>query len=188
MALINNYVDPKISVPPGAPSYAPKLQRAFKTGTGDKVFRCITDFTIAASDAVNSIYRLFPSVPLDYIITKLVVANDAMAGTTAVDFGLYRPLAEGGAVLNGTLFSTGVTLAAAHNGLQDGIALNALTLVAQTINSTSGRANAVTKLSDLLGETFAGLNVRSGADLCMKVTTSGGVAGNLVILAEFEQG
>jgi hypothetical protein len=51
----------------------------------------MANFEVAAADDNASIYRLF-KLPPTAIVTSLIVGNDAIAGLTDPQFGLYKPL------------------------------------------------------------------------------------------------
>jgi hypothetical protein len=56
-------------------------------------------FELAAADDNASIYR-FASIPANAILISLKLLSDATAGISDAQFGIYKPLAQGGAVID----------------------------------------------------------------------------------------
>lgn len=67
--------------------------------TGSLVRTVMANFEVAAADDNGSIYRLF-KIPGTAIVTSLRVANDAIAGLTDPQIGIYKPQELGGAVID----------------------------------------------------------------------------------------
>lgn len=81
--------------------------------------RTIT-FETAAADAAGDVKRLF-TVGAHEIPVKCVIMNDAIAGATDIDLGLYRPnggiVVDRDALMDGTDISAGKTAASPADGL-----------------------------------------------------------------------
>lgn len=184
MAVVNAYVDPLRN--PSSPSFAPRLQKPVQS-VGQRVLRYCQFFAPATTDSNNSIYRLF-TIPCDIIISKILIANDAITGMTVNTMGLYNPLdatGAGGAVINASLFASGLDLSAAHNSVLEGTALNAYTLNPQAI-SVGALPNILTRLLELAGlsNTSTGLGHIPAFDVCLTSTTRGAATGNIVVYME----
>lgn len=186
MAVVNYFVDANMQV--GAPAYTPKLQNAVKA-QGRKMLSLVTSWTFAAGDSDGSIYRLFPSVPSDYIFLGMFLANDAIAGFTVADFGLYLPgtaiAPSSGAVVSDAIFASALSLAVAHNSFTPGTALDCGTaIVPQTT------ANANKRLWELVGEALFSTSVprQAAFDICLTADTRGANGGNAAAVAYFAQG
>lgn len=61
-------------------------------------------------DSIGSTYRLC-TLPSDFVIDKIELANDALGGSCAADLGIYKAL--GGAVVDADLFGSAISLVSA---------------------------------------------------------------------------
>lgn len=68
-------------------------------------------FEVAAADDNASIYR-FARIPANAIITSLKLLSDATAGISDVQFGIYKPLEIGGAVIDVDVIAVSVDITA----------------------------------------------------------------------------
>jgi hypothetical protein len=66
---------------------------------GGRVVSIPFSFEVAAADDNNSVYR-FARISPQAIIKSLKLLSDATAGMTDTDFGFYKPLELGGAVID----------------------------------------------------------------------------------------
>jgi len=60
-----------------------------KFGLGSVAVRIATE-EVAAADDDGSVYRLFKAVPVDQVITKLELSNNAITGATDYEIGFYE--------------------------------------------------------------------------------------------------
>jgi hypothetical protein len=65
-----------------------------------------------SSDASGQIYRVV-RVPADAKVKSLILDSDAMGGSSAADFGLYKTAVDGGAVVDADFFGSAVSLVSA---------------------------------------------------------------------------
>ena len=68
-----------------------------------------------SGDSVGSTYRLC-TLPSDFVIDKVELANKALSGSCAADLGIYKAL--GGAVVDADLFGSAISLASAAGWTQ----------------------------------------------------------------------
>lgn len=98
---------------------AGKVARARSTWGVKAKLRTIT-FETAAAYAAGEIKRLF-QVGAHEIPVQLDVVNDAIAGATDIDLGLYRPasgvVVDADALMDGVDISAGIAWASKTNGL-----------------------------------------------------------------------
>lgn len=160
MAIEDKYVDADLE--------AGKLGSAlFTAGARHTVMTATADIAVADDD--GSVYRLFNSVPSSLVPVKISIQNDAIAGGTDYDLGLYGEN-KGGAVdadaLAATLdMSVGVALTADNNS-----GLGALTV-----------ATAQQDLSELSGQT----DPDAAYDIALTANTVGAGAGSIRVTAWF---
>ena len=95
MAVINDYVSSSLV----STNTGRRRVRAQNAQGSDLIHICTT-FEVAAADDNASVYRLFPNIPSGAVMHSLRLACDAIANATDYDMGLYRPLSEGGAVVD----------------------------------------------------------------------------------------
>ncbi len=79
---------------------------------GQKPLLCRTHFTVPADADAGSVFRLFKGMPTMTRIVKAEIYNDAIAGATDVDLGVYQT--DLGAVIDRDVFMDGASLATAH--------------------------------------------------------------------------
>jgi len=101
-----------------------KLSEALKnTVNGAQTLVIAGDFETVATDSIGSKYRIC-KVGADWIPVQIKIANDAIAGATDMDLGLYDTLEKGGAVkdadcfMDGTDISAGVDISSNSDGLK----------------------------------------------------------------------
>lgn len=68
-----------------------------------------------SGDSIGSTYRLC-TLPSDFVIDKIELANDALGGSCAADLGIYKAL--GGAVVDADLFGSAISLVSAAGWTQ----------------------------------------------------------------------
>lgn len=66
----------------------------------------------AAADDNNSVYRMV-RVPSNARITSILLASDAVTGSTDINVGVYQTAANGGAVVSDNVFGDAVDLSSA---------------------------------------------------------------------------
>lgn len=84
-------------------------------------------FEVAAGDDDASVFRTFAGLGYNVIPLGILVANDALTGSTDWDVGLYDT--DLGAVLNKEIFGAALDLSSAHAALIAGTALNGFAVV-----------------------------------------------------------
>jgi len=125
---------------------------------------------IATADDDGSVYRLFSSVPSSLVPLKITIHNDAIAGATDYDLGLYtenRGAVIDADVLAATLDMSGARAISAENN--DG--LNAI-----------GLADAKKSLAELSGQ---GEDADAAYDIALTANTVGGADGEIRVTAWF---
>ena len=91
---------------------------------GGKVIAIAGNFETLVADDAASIYRLC-RVPANAVILSIDINDDAVAGATDMDIGLYDTLEQGGAVkdvdvfMDGTNLSGGAALGSEVSGLSN---------------------------------------------------------------------
>jgi len=168
MAVENKYVNADIA--------ADKKALAALNG-GAKTMRQLFNFEVAVADDDGSIYRIGKNIPGDCIVTKIELFNDAIAGATSYDIGLYETLEDGvgGAVIDKDIF-----------------------LAAEDINAGNTRASSVNGLSAVaiedLDKDIAALaghdfdTRKLGYDIAVTANTVGAAAGTVCGIIEYVQG
>lgn len=73
---------------------------------------------VAAADSDASTYR-FVRLPSNAVIFRLEILNDAIAGGTSYDAGLYKTAAAGGAAVDADVFATAIDMSVARTLPQD---------------------------------------------------------------------
>ena len=93
--------------------------RARESSGVEPKYRCIT-FETAVADVALDVRRLF-TVGANEIPVRCLIFNDAIAGMTEVDLGLYRPnlgvVVDRDALMDGVDFAAGFAFASAKDGL-----------------------------------------------------------------------
>jgi hypothetical protein len=165
MAVVNAFVTDNIE------SKAADTCVAART-TGSIVRTVMANFEVAAADDNASVYRLF-KLPPTAIVTSLIVGNDAIAGLTDPQFGIYKPLELGGAVIDVDSLMASVDL---HAG------------AAMTERLVTALANRGKNILQLSGVAAADLQKYGSVDVAM--TTPAGVtaAGTVVVELTYAEG
>lgn len=166
MAVENKYVNSDVAADK-------KVNSAFNEGQNRITMICT--FEVAAADSDGSIYRLFKNVNPDLIPVAITLLNDAIAGCTSVDLGLYEPLEIGGAVIDANVFLAAEDINA---GNARSSAVDGLTAVAIE--------NVQKKIYELAGHTLT--TRKQGYDIALTANTVGSAAGTISVIAEFIQG
>lgn len=186
MAVLNTYVSPSYNSA-GIVVNPPGSLPAFRGGSGEGVFRVYETWNIAATDSSASLYRIIKAMDPNWIPISIWIANTAMAGSTAFDLGLYKTgsAAGFGAIVGtGNQFVAAGTLATARTTLDPGVALSGLSALPQFTRYQ--------RLFEIAGETELAPTIATtrvdAFDLVLKLTTSGGVAGQVEVLCEFVRG
>lgn len=97
---------------------------------------CVGTVEVATGDSSASKY-VMATVPSNCRISTILLFSDDMGTSTLADFGIYRTTADGGAVVNSSLFATAVSL-------KDG-ALNASDITHEAAVSATSDINGVEK-------------------------------------------
>ena len=79
---------------------------------GGKMIAIAGNFETLVADDIDTIYRLC-RVPANAVVLQVDFNNDAIAGITDMDFGLYDTLEQGGAVKDVDVFMDGTDMHAA---------------------------------------------------------------------------
>lgn len=168
MAVENKYID--------ADTEAEKLTAAAFVH-GDKTVCAVATFEVAVADDDGSVFRLWKNVPSDLIPVKIELYNDAIAGATSYDIGLYNTTVGG---IAGTAIDKDVFLSAedinAGNGR--GSPVDGLTAV--------DIADVRKRIYELAGETLD--EHALGYDIAVTANTVGAAAGTISVIAWFVQG
>lgn len=162
MAVEDKYVDADLAA-------GKKAKAALASGA--ETITMVATEEIAAADDNGSVYRLFKSVPANYIPVEVTIMSDGITGGTDYDLGLYK---VGGAAVDADVLMDGQTMASAltrATGHQLGL---------QTVNI----ADATKTLAELSGQTEADLSY----DIALTANTVGTAAGTITVLAKFAQG
>ncbi len=168
MAVENKYVNTEVA--------AGKAPTAHKNA-GAKVTQTIVVFDVAAADDIASIYRVIRGIPWNTVVSKVEILNDAIAGLTDMDLGLYESLFDGvgGEVIDKDLFLDGADMS---SGRARGSELDGLTAVAIE--------NSDKQLWQLAGETFD--TKKQHYDLAITANTDPTGTGTIVLLITLVQG
>ena len=117
--------------------------------TGKSIRVRTISFETSVAYAAGEVVRLFASVNPSEIPIKIEIANDAIAGASDVDVGLYR--AEKGAVIDKDIFGDGLSFTSA-------VALNSAADGMQTVDISKVGADAFYQYA---GDTIG--SIKSGA-------------------------
>ncbi len=166
MAVENKYVD--------ADLVAGKKGNAINLVAADG-FSGIATFETAAADDNDSVYRLFKNVDPNLIPVRLALANDAIAGFTDANVGLYQPLEAGGVVVDDNCLADALDFSSAHSRI---LALDGLAAV--------DLADAKKTLWQLAGETLN--NHKPSYDICITAIAAASAVGTVTAYAFFVQG
>lgn len=164
MAVEDKYVETRTA--------ADKLAKAAFSHGAEPIVIVATE-EIAAGDDDGSVYRLFKSVPSNYIPVQIDIVCDAITGGTDYDLGLYK-VGIGGAEVDKDVLADGQTLASAltrATGQQLGL-------------QTVGKDAVGSTLAELSGQT----NPDTSYDIALTANTVGSAAGTVSVIAIFVQG
>lgn len=162
MAVENKYIETNVA--------AGKLANA-ALASGDNPIVMVATFEVAAADDDGSIYRLFRSVPSNYIPVQIDIATDGMTGSTDWDLGLYKP--NLGAVVDKDVLMDGQTLASAlTRATGQGLGLSNVNI-----------ADATKTLATLSAQT----KPDTAYDIALTANTVGSAAGTVTVIAKFVQ-
>lgn len=166
MAVQNKYVNSDVAA-------GKKVNSAFNEGQNRVTMVCT--FEVAAADDDGSVYRLFKNVNPDLIPVAITIFNDAIAGATDYELGLYEPLEVGGAAIDIDCLM----------GTED---INAGNPRSSAVDGLSAVAieNVQKKLYEIAGHTLA--TRKLGYDIALTANTVGTAAGTISVIAEFIQG
>lgn len=126
---------------------------------------------VAAGDDDGSVYRLFASVPSNYIPYEISVHNDAVTGGTDYDLGLYK--ANRGAVVDADVLMDGQSMASAR----------AMTAGWNVGLQAVDVADGTKTLAELSGQT----DPYASYDIALTANTVGTAAGTITVTAIFLQ-
>lgn len=113
MAVRDEYVDASAS----SSSQLTALRALNGNGTNGKWL--LSTFEVAAADSDASVFRLFRALSPTLIPLRILVANDAIAGGTDWDVGLYEA-GVAGAVIDKDIFADGLSFVEANQLKQGG--------------------------------------------------------------------
>ena len=129
------------------------------------------NFETLVADDIDTIYRLC-RLPANAVILGIEINNDAIAGLTDADIGLYETIEHGGAVKDADVY-------------MDGTDLNAGSAIGSEV---SGLSNiAIDAIGDQVYENAGDTIPTPGAeyDLCMTVNSEITGAGTIAIRVKF---
>lgn len=168
MAVEDKYVNADLEAEKLAPS-------AFVAG--DKTLVAVATEEIAAADDDGSVYRLFKSVPHNYIPVRIEIYNDAITAGTDYDLGFYQTTVGGvaGAVVDKDALADGLDMssAAAKGSPKDGLVTVAI-------------ENVQKRVYELAGDTLDAKELNY--DIALTANTVGSAAGTISAIAWFVQG
>lgn len=127
---------------------------------------------VGTTDSANSVFR-FARLFHNWSIKHIWVYNDAQAGFTSADIGLYRTAADGGAVVDVDAYAAAVTMATARTS---GVMYDA----AYTTRNIDKVQNRVWQDASATAET--GL----WYDLCITANTIGSAGGTITVIVEYD--
>lgn len=168
MSVENKYVNAAIA--------AGKLtSAAFNDGAKD--YTAIVTFEVAVADDDGSVYRVIKNVNENLIVSKIELLNDAIAGATSYDIGVYE--SDKGSV-SGPVIDKDVFLAAEdiNAGNARGSAVDGLGAV--------DIADSQKRIFELVGDTLK--TKRTGYDIAVTANTVGSAVGTITLYITFTQG
>ncbi len=160
MPVENKYVDSDIA--------AGKKASAMET-SGAPEITMVKTFEVAVADDDGSVYRVFPSVPSNYVPVDISIMCDAITSGTDWDLGLYKT--NLGAVVDKDVLMDGQTLASA--------------LTRATGHQLGLGAVNVADANRTLGVLSAQTDVDSAYDIALTANTVGSAAGTVTVIARF---
>ena len=124
----------------------------------------------ATTDVDGSVFYLGDPLPSNAVLHRIILENDALAGATDVDLGVYETVTNGSAVIVKDCLLDGASLASASTGL----GTNAFT--------KPTLANKHKQLWELAGLTA---DPKKLMQISLTFNTAGSATGNIRILIEF---
>lgn len=140
--------------------------------SGDEERVMVATVEIAAADDDGSKYRMFKSIPSNFIPTEITIACDTITGGTDYELGIYKT--NLGAVISKGLLMTNQTLATAltrATGHQLGLAAVDIANIYKTLGELSGQTD-----------------IDPAYDIVLTADTVGTAAGTVTVIAKFVQG
>lgn len=144
---------------------------SFLSANGAPLNVAVATVEVAAADDNASVYRML-QVPSNAIITRLEILNDAIAGATDYDVGLYKQARYGGAAVDVDLLCDGLDMT-----VERYLPLDATFQI-------RGIETAEQRLWQLLGLTA---DPQVVYELCFTANTVGTAAGTLSIRVQWAQ-
>lgn len=169
MAVENKYVQEDIA--------AGKLASALES-TGAETRKIVVTFETAAADDNNSVYRIAKAVSPDMVVTNIQIANDATAGFTDCNVGLYESLDDngaGGAVVDDNCFADALDLSSAHVSGSEVSAIAAVDV-----------ANRAKRIYEIAGHTQ--ITKKKAYDICLTAIAAASAIGTITVIIELAQG
>jgi len=163
LAIEDKYVDSQLAL--DTPTHA-----LLSGGAAEKVI-CL-NFEVAAADDNASLYRVAKGISSDRRLVQAEMVNDAMTSSSDWDFGVYKGLDDGGAVIVKDCFANGVSNTSAR---AMGSAISLLSAMDQ--NEWSD------EIYKVAGETEGARTFK--VDLVLTANAVGSAAGTIGILIEF---
>lgn len=128
---------------------------------------------LAAADDDGSVYRLFKSVPSNYIPVEISIMCDTVTSGTDFDLGLYK-VGVGGAAVDADVLMDGQSLA---------------TALTRATGHQLGLANVnIADAGKTLGELSAQTNPDASYDIALTANTVGSAAVTVTVVGIFVQG
>jgi hypothetical protein len=164
---------------------AGKLGSAAHVG-GVQEFCAIQAFAVAAADAAGTIYRVFPDIPSDAIVTELHIMNEAVTGATGALIGIYNSIkfdGVGAIIGSGNQFHTNFDLSSA-NAIASGF-VNAMPAV-----TIPNREVALWELVSFTQYPYTATGPKPNSfDICLTMANKTTVAtGNVVMRLRYVRG
>lgn len=129
-------------------------------------------FAVAAADDDGSIYRVAKGISSDRRLIDAYLYNDAITAATDYDFGGYKGLDDGGAVIDKDAFADGIDIA---SGNAVGSPQSLITALAPE--------EVGQPIYEALGQTEGSRTHK--VDLALTANTVGSAAGDICVIMEF---
>ena len=139
-------------------------------------YKALAKFEIAAGDDDTTKLRIC-RLPSNAIVTSIKIYNDAIAGSTSWDVGLYQSGYNGGAVIDADLFASAVDINA-------GLAGTELRFEAATTAPIDYIEYRLWQIADLGAATYAA-DPQIEFDLVATANTIGTAAGTIIFVVEY---
>ena len=174
MALDNTYADADLA--------AGKLGSAAHINGAVKL-TAVQSWAVAAADAAGKVYRVFPDIPTDAIITSLWIMNEAVTGATGALIGFYQSLkfdGVGAIIGSGNQLHTNFNLSSAN-----AIASNYVDAMPAVV--IADREKSIWELLSFTQYPYTATGPKpSSVDLCLTMVNKTTVAtGNIVMKLEY---